>query len=103
MHKVYVYGTLRPGNTETCEINGQLFNLGHFPGIKIGMKGKVTCEVITVDDQELSRLDSYEGYHPDHLDSSLYIRRPFKDGFIYEYNGSVKRMPRIESGDWFKR
>ena len=102
MNKVFVYGTLRPNLGETVKVRGQLFSLGRFPGIKLGMDGVVTCEVITVDDDELARLDRYEGYNPQNLQGSLYIRRRHEDGFIYNYNGSVRRMPLIESGDWFK-
>jgi len=107
MNKVYVYGTLRPGKTtNVVQIPGILYKLGWFPGVKLDLEAEsgsfVTCEVVEVDDEELKRLDVYEGYHMDCLDNSLFIRTPILDGFIYEFNGRVEPHDIIESGDWLE-
>lgn len=95
---LYVYGTLRPWGPNTIKIPGQLFDLGRFPGVKLDLPGEVVCEKIEVKDW--SAIDRYEGYYPEDHEGSLYIRRPFMDGFIYEFNRDVDPEKRIEFGDW---
>ena len=94
-HQVLTYGTLRPfTNTNVVRVPGHLYDLGSFPGIKLDNSSgtMVTCEVIEVTDEELERLDLYEGYRPSDPDNSLYIRRKLDWGpFIYEYNYSVSQ------------
>lgn len=104
LHKVFVYGTLRPGTTETVLVPGVIYDLGWFPGLTLSDPSKtdarVTCEIIEVDDSGLVRLDTYEGYSPDHPDDSLYLREKFEDGFIYVYNQDFEGRPVVDSGDW---
>lgn len=95
---IYTYGTLRPGDTETVLVPGELYDLGWFPGIKLGGRSLVVCEKVEVHD--LDAVDKYEGYSPAYPDESLYIRRPYLDGFIYEFNGSVNPAKLVQSGDW---
>ena len=97
--KLYTYGTLRPGVNDTVEIPGQLYDLGWFPGAKLGGEGVIICEAKEVDEKATDR---YEGYNPDNPEGSLYIRRPMLDGFIYEYNHSIDQCERIQSGDWLE-
>lgn len=96
-HKIFVYGTLRPGVSEPVMVPGQMFDLGWFPGavnIETAVDTYFMAETIEVDDAGLARLDSYEGYNPDHPASSLYVRKAYQDGFIYQYNGNVEgKMP----------
>ncbi len=99
-HVVYVYGTLRPGTGPVEYVEGRMFNLGWFPGVVLGMPGLVACERVEVDD--LTPLDLYEGYDPSDLSSSLYIRRAYKDGWIYEYNGDFNPDSLVTSGDWLQ-
>lgn len=103
-HQVLVYGTLRPfTNTNIVRIPGHLYDLGSFPGLKLDNSSKtmVTCEVIEVNDNELERLDLYEGYRPTDPDNSLYIRRQLDWGaYVYEYNGYVSEDTLVDSGDW---
>lgn len=103
-HQVLVYGTLRPfTNTNIVRIPGHLYDLGSFPGLKLDNSSgtMVTCEVIEATDEELERLDLYEGYRPSDPDNSLYIRRKLDWGpFIYEYNGYVSEDTIVPSGDW---
>jgi gamma-glutamylcyclotransferase (GGCT)/AIG2-like uncharacterized protein YtfP len=95
---LYVYGTLRPGNADTVKVKGQLYDLGWFPGIKLGGTGDVICEKIEV--QDWSAVDRYEGYMPSDPANSLYIRVPFGDGFIYEFNRDVNPVKLVPTGDW---
>ena len=103
---LYVYGTLRPGNTEIFKVPGALYDLGWFPGIKLvdfiihGRQAEVSCEKIEVKDWDA--VDRYEGYRPADPASSLYIRRPFYDGFIYEFNQPLLDHKLIKSGDWLE-
>lgn len=103
-HQVLTYGTLRPFTDENIvRVPGHLYDLGSFPGIKLDNSSdtRVTCEVIEVTDEELERLDRYEGYRPSDPDNSLYIRRKLDWGpFIYEYNGPVHNEELVPSGDW---
>lgn len=97
-HVVYVYGTLRPGWSEPVRIPGQIFDLGRFPGLRMDLPGEVVCEKVEIED--LASVDRYEGYRPDDEPGSLYIRRPFRDGWIYEFSRSIDGYEPIESGDW---
>lgn len=98
---LYTYGTLRPGKEGTVKVPGEMYDLGWFPGIKLGSNQReVVCEKIEVNDWDA--VDRYEGYNENNPEGSLYIRRPFMDGFIYEYNREVDPLKRVESGDWLE-
>jgi gamma-glutamylcyclotransferase (GGCT)/AIG2-like uncharacterized protein YtfP len=102
-HKLFVYGTLRPGTGETVEIPGSMYDLGWFPGVKLGGPGcnsSFRAEIIEVSDYKLKSLDSYEGFRPDDLDGSLYLRVPYEDGWVYVYNKDVEAKTFIPGGDW---
>lgn len=98
-HILYVYGTLRPGTGETFREKGTMYDIsGSFPGVVLGGDDEFTCERVEV--RSLDAIDRYEGYYPDDPKNSLYIRRPFKDGFIYEFNREVRPEMLVQSGDW---
>lgn len=97
---IYVYGTLRPGGEDTVQVPGQLFNLGWYPGAKLGGESTFTCERVEVD--SLDRFDLFESYDENNHSRSLYIRRPYEDGWIYEYNFRTSLDNLIESGDWLE-
>jgi gamma-glutamylcyclotransferase (GGCT)/AIG2-like uncharacterized protein YtfP len=97
---LYVYGTLRPGNSQPIKVPGSMYDLGWFPGVKLGGTTEFLAEKIEVED--ISAVDGYEGYNPDEPEMSLYIRRPFLDGFIYEFNREVSEDKRVVSGDWLE-
>ena len=104
-HKIAVYGTLRPATGEAVDIAGKIYDLGWFPGLVMDDSGTVVRGTwIEVDDNRLAELDRYEGYNENRPENSLYLRKPFKDGWVYAYNRSVgDRAPietGIESGDW---
>lgn len=97
---LYVYGTLRPGNTPTFKIPGVMYDAGWFPAAKFadGIAETIVCERIEV--QDWKSFDRYEGYYPDDPANSLYIRRPMLDGFVYEFNREVNPVKKVQSGDW---
>jgi len=105
-HKIYVYGTLRPDKAEADQlekVTGTMYDLGAFPGLVIegqSVQRVVSCEVIEADDDELAGLDRYEGYNPDDPEGSLYLRKAFRDGWIYVYNQPYEGRPVVECGDW---
>jgi hypothetical protein len=50
--------------------------------------------------QTPDQFDRYEGYDPNDPDGSLYIRRPYEDGWIYEFNRHPPPDKVVQSGDW---
>lgn len=104
MNILYTYGTLRPGNENNIVLlPGLLYDLGRFPGIKLNPDSNktVVAERITVNDWD--RADAYEGYRPNDIPNSLFVRKPFLDGYVYEYNRPVYNLHwTIESGDWLE-
>jgi gamma-glutamylcyclotransferase (GGCT)/AIG2-like uncharacterized protein YtfP len=104
-HFVYVYGTLRPGGKELHMVPGVMFDMGYYPGVKLGAPdgGKfVVCEKVEVSDTRLAQLDRYEGFHKDDPAHSLYLRVPYLDGHIYVYNQGFEGRRVVEGGDWLK-
>lgn len=105
-HKVIVYGTLRPGDesSEKVMIPGQIYDIGWFPGLVFNEGGPdsfVVGEIIEVDDEKLSQLDSYEGYYEDDPQGSLYLRKKLWDCWVYVYNRKIEdTQTLVEGGDW---
>lgn len=100
--KIYVYGTLRPGGLTGAWSYGTMYDMGGYPAVKLtGEPGPMFYhEHVFVDADELRSFDMYEGYSPQDPASSLYIRVPFLDGFIYEYNQPLGTRKRVMCGDW---
>lgn len=111
MPLVFVYGTLRLNASNAADtfvgaeyshsdaIDGSIYNLGWYPGLILDNGGIVTGDVFAVTQEQLSRLDEYEGA------PNLYSRKRVTthggvEVFVYEYNGSVQSDERIPSGDW---
>lgn len=127
---IFVYGTLRRGehadlsksshhfNVRYCgtdRINGRLYHLGAYPGVKQlpgtdfdEDKPTVTGEIFMVGDPSIGAfLDAYEGYYPDEPSQGLYDRRVLhtekgKIVWVYTYNPPVTSDQQIQSGDWCK-
>lgn len=125
---VFVYGTLLPGERADLakgrmhfdvdllgqdEINGKLYSLGPFPGLKIVGNGDfdpglpiVKGMVFFLQNNSVGAiLDAYEGYHSDNPTSGLYNRAQVlsKQGRVvwtYTYNGHLLEEQLIETGDW---
>lgn len=118
MERVFVYGTLRRGDCRdlgvryagarfvtTGWILGELFNLGDYPGVRLGGAARVVGEIFEVSEMTLLQLDEMEG--------SEYARVPvvvtgenFSATSCWTYE-VVERAcagcPPIPSGDWFAR
>lgn len=127
---LFVYGTLRPGERADLAksrmefdvdhlgldaINGKLFHLGAYPGLKlIGKAGEdynprfpsVVGNVFILKNNSVSTiLDGYESYRPDDPEHGLYNRFQVftKIGrvvWVYTYNHPVTEDQLIETGDW---
>ena len=90
-----------------CEIEGQLFDLGAYPGLRPG-PGRVRGEIHRLLDPEaIPILDRFEDFEPDAPEGSLYIRRQIRliepkrtDAWIYFYNRDLDSDRQIEAGDW---
>ena len=88
-HRVFVYGTLKSGNTNNallvergseligdCTATGiEMYDLGPFPAAVLKEGGEVEGEIWLVDKATLDRLDWLEGYNEKSPESSLYIRK----------------------------
>lgn len=72
-HSLFVYGTLLGRLTPSptpATVRGTMYNLGAFPGVLITEPTTtIQGELHLIDDDELSRLDHYEG-----VDVGLYSR-----------------------------
>jgi gamma-glutamylcyclotransferase (GGCT)/AIG2-like uncharacterized protein YtfP len=103
---IYTYGTLRPGLGVRVHVPGRLYSLGQFPGMVFNNLPDdpylVVCEPVEIPDENLSLVDAYEGYYQQNPEGSLYIRRPYLDGFIYEFNQELPLQGFIPSGDWLQ-
>ncbi len=90
-----------------CSIEGQLFDLGPYPGLRRGT-GLVVGEIYALLDREaLQALDRFEGFEPARPRESLYLRERVPliepadtQAWIYFYNEVPDASQRIESGDW---
>jgi gamma-glutamylcyclotransferase (GGCT)/AIG2-like uncharacterized protein YtfP len=122
--KIFVYGTLMKrhigsvnivGEGEMCfvgngKIEGELYDLGGYPGAVEKNGTYVYGEVIEVKDSDvIRRLDEYEEFDHKNPKNSLFIRRRLKvtmargktvSAFVYLYNGSIKGLRKIASGRW---
>ena len=122
----FMYGTLKEGrpldrpilaakrtSVNYATIEGSIFDLGHYPTVKLDGKGIVIGEVHTFPDKDLelvqSLLDYIEGYNPSYPEQGLYNRHKVKatlkggkmvTAWVYEYNGSVNPKSRLSSGVW---
>ncbi len=88
MARVFVYGTLRRGECRDLRENfgggrfcgrgrvtGVLYDLGDYPGLRIGGGGgRVVGEIFEVSRETLVLLDRLEGYDPANVAESEYTR-----------------------------
>jgi gamma-glutamylcyclotransferase (GGCT)/AIG2-like uncharacterized protein YtfP len=124
---VFFYGTLMAGFDRRRQagidskltylgrgsIHAALFDLGLYPAAIPAPEGVVWGEVYQMTDAPtvLAALDDIEGYSPEHLDHSLYIRQQtdvrLPDGthalaWVYFYNAPLGQAARIPSGDYLE-
>lgn len=89
-------------------ISGQLFDLGWYPGAKLGGDDKIVVDLYKMPDsgEILKGLDRYEGYHPNRPEESLFERKVVltNEGTLevwaYEYMHPVPAAQLIKDGDW---
>lgn len=90
-----------------CMLEGQLFDLGDYPGLRKGT-GLIVGEIhVVLDARALAALDHFEGFDPAKPRDSLYLRERVSliepaqtKAWTYFYNGIPDLACRIESGDW---
>ena len=118
-HNVFVYGTLRRRKErphwmkfihdtgKQVQVQGFLYDMGWFPALHLEPDGySVLCDIIQVDDDNLARLDDYEGFIPDAPNHSFYVRHLVNigglDGFIYEFHEKPDISKLILASDWLE-
>ena len=90
-----------------CVCAGELFDLGDYPGLRLG-EARVLGELhALLDPQILEVLDEFEGFDAERPRKSLYRRERVTllepaeiDAWIYIYNHLPDASTRILSGDW---
>ncbi|MBJ19708.1 MAG: hypothetical protein GY910_10865 [bacterium] len=90
-----------------CICAGELFDLGGYPGLRLG-EARVVGELYAIlDPQVLEILDEFEGFDPERPRESLYLRErtdlidpPQMRAWVYRYNHVPDARARIGSGDW---
>ncbi|MGJ3704239.1 gamma-glutamylcyclotransferase family protein [Variovorax sp. AFSI2.2] len=117
---VFVYGTLRRGgrndiarfrpepfHVADAAIAGTLYDLGAYPGVVLGGKGRVVGEIYSVEPEVEAALDALEEVADD--DAGEYIRRHVMveagvqqfECLVYEIHPSrIAGRAVIRSGDW---
>lgn len=122
---VFFYGTLMAGFDRRRQagidarltylgrgsIQASLFDLGLYPAAVPSPDGRVWGELYETADAEavLAALDEIEGFRPDDLDRSLYVRSQVTvilpddhaaSAWVYFYNAPLGQAQRITSGDY---
>lgn len=113
---IFVYGTLKKGQPNPfskrleeegdyvgeAKIEGSIYNLGTYPGYKIGSGSYVFGQVYKVSAETLFWLDEYECVPElfSRIGIQLYQDEKFIEAQIYVYNGEVQEFMKIESGEY---
>ena len=90
-----------------CIVLGELYDLGHYPGLLPG-SDRIVAELHALRDASIVHLlDAFEGFEPAAPNESLYLRErvslvdpPNTRAWIYFYNERPDASMRIPSGDW---
>lgn len=112
MHKIFVYGTLRSGQSRSFVLSEQLFlgqsrtasmytlvDLGLFPAMLPKGYYSIVGEVYMVDDACLDQLDMIEG-HPHFYRRETIVLDDGSKAISYLLYRDIQDTPVIESGDW---
>jgi gamma-glutamylcyclotransferase (GGCT)/AIG2-like uncharacterized protein YtfP len=90
-----------------CICEGQLFDLGSYPGLRPGGSRVVGELHALLDATVIEVLDEFEGYDPAHPEQSLYRRERIElvepeqtRAWIYVFNAVPDASTTVESGDW---
>ena len=90
-----------------CVLEGELFDLGAYPGMRLG-KGRVVAELYALlDASVIEALDEFEGFDAARPRESLYLRERTTltepsgaHAWVYLYNAVPDASTRIIEGDW---
>jgi len=103
LYKLFVYGTLKLHDTDTHEIDAQMWNVGQFPCVKLSGREVVTGQILDVTMKDLEKLDRYEGV------PVLYVRKEIlardingineEKVWVYVWAGNTDRFQRIATWD----
>ena len=106
---------LREHGEYICDgyIHGRLYEIDNYPGLVLSQdpQEKVYGEIFRLIDfnTAIEKLDEYEDFFPNDLESSLYIRqieeiciegRTAKKAWVYVFNGEVNEENHIVSGSY---
>ena len=90
-----------------CVCAGELYDLGHFPGLRPGTAQVVAELYAMLDPGVLAILDEFECFDPAQPRDSLYVRQRVtllepagEQAWIYLYNRVPDARERIPDGDW---
>lgn len=117
MLRVFVYGTLLPGeanyhivapyviDVRPGAVRGSLYDYGPYPGLVLDGGGLAAGEWLTVQDEALDPLDELEGYYGPGQDNEydrVFVTDAFDPelcGWVYVWRDS-QGCPRIPDGSW---
>ena len=110
-HLLFVYGSLRPGETHhrlladarylgrhCTEPHFTMHDLGEYPAVVERGHHAIVGDVFIVDAATLVRVDDYEGYP--HEYTRRLITTPFGSAWMYLYRRECAGAVVISSGDW---
>lgn len=113
LHLVFVYGTLRQGESNHHYLQGseylglfetepcyQLFNLGPYPGVVAG-NDKLIGEIYRITEEVLAQLDILEDIPNEYIRNT--IETPYGTAWIYIYQPTSPLEEAIASGNWLYR
>ena len=117
MIKIFVYGTLRKGDSRSFFLSDveqakflrdiktkpqyTLVNVGMFPALIKEGNTSVVGELWEIDERTKKALDLIEGVPLLYMDEEIYLEDDTSAiAYVFEYN---RGYPEIESGDWFNR
>ena len=103
LYKLFVYGTLKLEDTDTHEIDAQMWDVGQFPCVKLSNEETVTGQILDVTMKDLEKLDRYEGVPVLYTREETSARRingiDEEKVWVYVWASSTDRLRRIATWD----